>query len=269
METSVQRLDQDYWNGKYKASATGWDLGMVSPILKSYFDSIDNKQLKILIPGCGNAHEADYLLKNGFTNVTIIDIAPTLVDKLKIKHGQNPDINIIQGDFFEHSGHYDLIIEQTFFCALPTNMRQKYVLKMHELLVDKGLLVGLLFDRIFDSGPPFGGSKKEYESIFRGAFTLNHFSKCKASVSPRSGSELFIELEKKRDVVLAIYQTSAFSDLKHAKTIKQCIISLDGVINVSLSSDLMKILVVCEERFPLNMLQNIVDNKLKFKIEEI
>lgn len=267
MQTSIQLLDQEYWNGRYKVNATGWDLGEVSPILKSYFDSIKDKQLKILIPGCGNAHEADYLLKNGFTNITIIDIAPILVDALKNKHSQNHNINVILGDFFDHQGQYDLIVEQTFFCALPTNWRQKYAFKMHQLLVGNGLLIGLLFDRMFDSGPPFGGSKKEYESIFRGAFTFKHFSKSKTSVGPRANTEIFIELEKRNEVVLATFQTIVFSDLKHAYSIKQLITSLDGVINVSLSSDLMEILVVCEKRFPLKLLHNIVDRERKLKLE--
>lgn len=31
--------------------------------LKVYFDQLTNKDLKILIPGGGNSHEAEYLLK--------------------------------------------------------------------------------------------------------------------------------------------------------------------------------------------------------------
>ncbi|MBC7641686.1 MAG: thiopurine S-methyltransferase, partial [Flavobacterium sp.] len=32
-------LDQTYWDNQYKANATGWDLGQVSPPIKNYIDT--------------------------------------------------------------------------------------------------------------------------------------------------------------------------------------------------------------------------------------
>jgi len=72
-------LDQDFWNQRYVEQQTGWDLGEASPPLVAIFDQIENKNASILIPGCGNAYEAQYLLEKGFTNITLIDIAPLLV----------------------------------------------------------------------------------------------------------------------------------------------------------------------------------------------
>jgi hypothetical protein len=40
------------------------------------FFQVENKNVKILIPGCGNAHEAELLLEEGFKNITLLDIAP-------------------------------------------------------------------------------------------------------------------------------------------------------------------------------------------------
>jgi len=136
-------LDQNYWDSQYQSNTIGWDLGEVSPPLKNYIDTLENKDIRILIPGCGNTYEAEYLLEQGFTNITVIDIAPTLVENLKTKFKDNPNINILLGDFFEHQGMYDVILEQTFFCALPPTMRQKYVWKMHQLLANKGKITGL------------------------------------------------------------------------------------------------------------------------------
>ena len=76
-------LDKTYWDNQYQANATGWDLGQVSPPIKTYINTIENKEAKILIPGCGNTYEAEYFLQLGFTNITVIDIAPTLVENLK------------------------------------------------------------------------------------------------------------------------------------------------------------------------------------------
>jgi len=190
-------LDQHYWDAQYKTNATGWDLGKVSPPIKEYIDTLENKNISILIPGCGNSHEAEYLLSQGFTNITIIDIAPTLVENLKEKFKNYPNIKIVLGDFFEHKGQYDLVIEQTFFCALPPKMREKYVVEMHKILKEKGLLVGLLFNKTFESGPPFGGSQAEYEPLFKDYFEFLKFDICYNSIKPRANSELFIEFLKK------------------------------------------------------------------------
>lgn len=191
-------LGKTYWNNQYEANTTGWDLGEVSPPLKTYIDQLTHKDIRILIPGCGNSHEAEYLLKKGFTNITVIDIAPQLVASLQEKFAFNQHIKIISGDFFEHKAAYDLILEQTFFCAIIPSLRKNYITKMNELLAPAGKLVGVLFDREFEKqGPPFGGSKGEYEPMFEKYFQFKTFELCHNSFVKRSGTELFINLVKK------------------------------------------------------------------------
>ncbi|MEI6489776.1 MAG: methyltransferase domain-containing protein [Bacteroidota bacterium] len=191
-------LDGDYWDNQYKANTTGWDMGTVSPPLKNYIDQLTDKDIRILIPGCGNTYEAEYLLEQGFTNVTVIDIAPTLVDKLKQKFKNNSSIKIILIDFFKHQGQYDLILEQTFFCALNPELRKDYVDKMYTLLSSSGKLVGLLFGVEFEkAGPPFGGNKNNYEILFQPLFRFITFETCINSHPKRANSELFIILKKK------------------------------------------------------------------------
>ena len=194
----MMELNHQYWNDRYRENATGWDLSMVSPPLKHYFDQIKNKQISILIPGCGNAYEAEYLLFNGFTNITLVDISPLLVEKLKLKFFNfHSRLNIICDDFFNIDAHYDLIVEQTFFCALHPDFRNKYVHKMHSLLVSKGKLVGLFFDKEFAVNPPFGGDKKQYEELFSEKFRIMTMEPCYNSIAPRAGTELFAVMEKK------------------------------------------------------------------------
>jgi SAM-dependent methyltransferase len=193
----MEHNTKNFWDSQYQANATGWDLGVISPPIKSYINTLENKNIRILIPGCGNSYEAAYLLEQDFTNITVIDISPTLVKNLRIKFKDNPSINIVLGDFFEHKGEYDLIIEQTFFCALPPAMRQEYVSKMHQLLTKEGEIAGLLFNRTFESSPPFGGSLEEYEMLFKNTFNFLKMEICKNSVAPRAESELWIEFQKK------------------------------------------------------------------------
>ena len=196
--TEPDVLDGNYWSNRYDAGTSVWDLGEVSPPLKNYIDQLTDKNIRILIPGCGNTYEADYLLKKGFTDVTVIDIAPTLVLQLKGKFKDNPHIKIILGDFFEHKGAYDLILEQTFFCAIDPVLRKNYVAKMPQLLTPNGKLVGVLFNRKFEEqGPPFGGTKDEHEPMFAKYFVFKTFEPCYNSFSKRKDAELFINLVKK------------------------------------------------------------------------
>jgi len=191
-------LDKNYWNSRYQSQQTGWDVGTVSTPLKEYIDQLHDKNLAILIPGCGNAYEAAYLLQQGFTNITIIDIAPAAVDAFKIKWKafDGRQLRIICGDFFELNETFDLIIEQTFFCALHPTLRKVYTDKMFDLLNVKGKLTGVLFNRPFEGGPPFGGSKEDYIHLFNQKFNIKIIEDCYNSIAPRAGSELFFILKR-------------------------------------------------------------------------
>lgn len=191
-------LGETFWNEHYKANTTGWDLGQVSPPLKAYIDQLSDKDQHILIPGCGNSYEAEYLLEKGFSNITLIDIAPELVERLKSKFQSNPSIRIVLGDFFSHKGKYSLILEQTFFCALSPALRRSYAETMKNLLTEGGKIAGVLFNKEFEHpGPPFGGSEEEYRRLFENSFEFKIVDSCNNSFSKREGSELFIVLVKK------------------------------------------------------------------------
>ena len=154
--------------------------------------------MRILIPGCGNAYEAEYLLSKGFTGVTLIDISSTLVIRLKEKYEDKP-IRVLHADFFDHNEKYDLILEQTFFCAIDPSLRARYANKCFNLLNEGGRLAGLLFGIEFEkAGPPFGGKQEDYIKLFEPLFNLLQFDTCKNSIKPRMGNELFIEMEKKK-----------------------------------------------------------------------
>lgn len=189
--------DKIYWENRYAEHQTGWDLGQCSPPLQAYIDQLENKELSILIPGCGRAYEAGYLLANGFTQVTLIDIAENLVAQLQQQFKHTP-FKILKADFFSLEGQFDLILEQTFFCAIRPEQRKTYVNKVAELLKPHGKLVGLLFDKQFETdGPPFGGSVAEYEELFRKQFRLRKLEKAYNSIKPRQNAEVFINFIKK------------------------------------------------------------------------
>jgi methyl halide transferase len=265
--TSCERpLDQTYWDDQYKAKATGWDLGLVSPPIQKLIDTIEDKNSAILIPGGGNSYEAEYLLQQGFTNITVIDIAPTLIEVLQKKFINQPHIKIILGDFFEHQGQYDWIIEQTFFCALPPTMRPKYVWKMHQLLAPKGKIAGLLFNREFEEGPPFGGNKLEYINLFSGAFSILKMDVCTNSVTPRTNTELWIELEKNFETKVHLYEFEGITCSGCKATVSEKLASLDTVLNVNMNSNFSEVVITSTEEVALKKLQDTVSYDKKYKI---
>ncbi len=192
-------LDDNYWSNRYSNQTAAWDTGAITTPLKNYIDQVTNKEIKVLIPGCGNSYEAAYLLQKGFTNITLIDISTILCEKLSIQFDEylQKGLQITCGDFFEHHVLYDLVIEQTFFCALDPVLRNRYAAKMHQLLKPGGKLVGVLFNRIFEGGPPFGGSESEYKELFQPYFTIEIMEPCYNSIAPRSGAEIFIKMVNK------------------------------------------------------------------------
>lgn len=190
-------LDKTFWDNRYQTEETQWDLKSVSPPLKEIIDSLENKKCSILIPGCGNAHEAEYLIKSGFTNITVIDIAPSPVEQLKKKFSKG-EVKILLGDFFEHKGAYDLILEQTFLCAIDPLLRTEYVKKCAELLNENGSIRGVLFNVQFEKpSPPFGGSNEEFEKLFLPYFQFITFETCTHSIEKRKGNEVLINFRKK------------------------------------------------------------------------
>jgi methyl halide transferase len=199
MYTKPSELDAVYWSKRFKNKDTPWDIGSASPPLKAYIDQLANKNASILIPGCGNSHEADYLLQNGFTNITLIDISSVVSELLAQKFAiyLQKELTLLTGNFFDLTTQYDIILEQTFFCALTPVLRKSYAEKMASLLKEGGKLAGVLFNRSFDGGPPFGGSRDEYEALFKTNFTIRLMEPCYNSIQPRMGVELFFIAEKK------------------------------------------------------------------------
>ncbi len=193
-------LDKDYWETRYQQGEAQWDMGSASTALIHYCQQLDKKDLAILIPGCGNGHEAAALCAMGFTNITIIDIAQSPIDNFKANNPallETGCVKLICGNFFTHTQTYDLIIEQTFFCALPPSMRPPYAAHMHQILKPGAKLMGLLFNfPLTEAGPPFGGSEEEYRQYFEPLFAIKQLEKCYNSIKPREGRELFFILQK-------------------------------------------------------------------------
>ena len=193
----MKSLNEEYWDNRYKDNEIQWDLGEVSPPIKAYFDQVENKSLKILIPGGGNSYEAVYLYKIGFKNVYVVDLSQTALDNIKSRVPNFPKAQLIHGNFFDLQMTFDIIVEQTFFCALHPNLRTDYMSKMDELLLPKGKIIGVLFNLpLNDDHPPFGGNLPLYKKLFSMHFKILKMEPCYNSIKKREGKELFFEVIK-------------------------------------------------------------------------
>ena len=188
---------KDFWHTKWEQQLTGWDIGYVSTPIKEYIDQLENKELKILIPGSGNSYEGEYLFKKGFKNITLLDFSNLPFENLRKRCPEFPEDSLVTGDFFKHTGSYDLIIEQTFFSSFKPQFRKQYAEKIHELLNQGSKLAGLLFGiELYHDQPPFGGDKAEYLNLFTPLFKIKTMEIAYNSIIPRMGNELFMILEK-------------------------------------------------------------------------
>jgi methyl halide transferase len=193
----IDTFNENYWTERYANNQTGWDLGYVSTPLKEYFDQLTDRSLRILIPGAGNSYEAEYLWSLGFENVHVIDLSVLPLQNIKERIPSFPSSQLIHGDFFEHNAQYDLIVEQTFFCALNPELRASYVKKMESLLAPQGKLVGLMFKVPLNTDhPPFGGNEAEYRNLFSAHLKIELMEEAYNSIQPRKGNELFVKLRK-------------------------------------------------------------------------
>ena len=127
-----------------------------------------------------------------------MDLSSTALSNLKQRAPEFPETNLIHENFFDLNGQFDLIIEQTFFCALDPKLRKHYASKINELLTDQGKLIGLLFGiPLNEDRPPFGGNKTEYQRYFKPYFNLEILELSYNSIPSRMSKELFIKFIKK------------------------------------------------------------------------
>jgi SAM-dependent methyltransferase len=259
-------LDENFWDGQWKSNTIGWDIGFVSPPIASLIDLIDNKSASILIPGCGSGYEAEYLLSQGFTNISLIDISESACNILQKKFNNNSNITIIHGDFFKLDTHFDLIIEQTFFCAIPPQWRTKYLWKMHQLLNKNGILMGLFFNRTFEAGPPFGGNEDEYRNLFQAAFEFEILTPAINSIEPRKNSELQF-LYRKNEVSVKRYEFLGITCNGCRTEIEEKIKDIPNVLNATINSDFSEIIVVSNNEIPLDLLNQKIAYDAKYKIQ--
>lgn len=186
-------LDKEYWDEKWIRGESGWDLGIPSPPLMEYLRTAVSRDARVLIPGSGRGYEAGTAYQEGYTNVYYNDISPYAAEEFRTLFPDFPENQILLCDFFTLEGSFDFCLEQTSFCAQHPSRRLSYLARIRKILHPGGRYAGVFFDVEFPfEGPPFGGNKNEYETLFSNDFRILKMEKCYNSVKPRKDSELFV-----------------------------------------------------------------------------
>ena len=195
--------DAAFWAELYRTGDTGWDQGGPSPGLVDFLKNdlgarraVSLRSGRVLVPGCGHGHDARALAAAGF-EVTGLDVAKNAVQEAtRIAKSQGlSKILFKQADFFDlpkplHRP-YDLIFENTFFCAIDPAHRNRYVETAASLLKSGGFLLGVFYNIQPETGPPFGATREELLDRFSHRFTLV-LDRVPRSIPRREGKELLM-----------------------------------------------------------------------------
>ena len=196
----TERLDPAFWDGRYRDGHTPWDLGTPAPAFVRAVQEGRFELGRLLIPGCGQGHEAVYLARHGF-RVTACDISPRACGAAaRLAAARRAPVRLECLDFFalppSYRRGFDYVMEQTFFCAIDPVLRPDYVRVAAEVLRPGGRLFGLFFDIPDDDGPPFGTDAAELRRLFSGPFEVELLKPCEDSHPRRAGEELWVEMRR-------------------------------------------------------------------------
>jgi SAM-dependent methyltransferase len=171
----------EFWNSRYQAGKTPWDLGRAPADLAGFFkrfarDGAAPARTRVLVPGCGFGHEVKAFAEAGF-DFTAVDVAPAAVERTRQLVGPRLAERVVLGDFFTADfspGSFDLIYERFFLAALPPAQRDAYRDRMAYLLKYGGALAGCFYYQKPSAagGPPFGLAWGEADELFARYFLL-------------------------------------------------------------------------------------------------
>jgi SAM-dependent methyltransferase len=189
----------EFWSGRYQSKETPWDLNGAHPSLPKMAAAIKLLRSRILILGCGRAHDAAWFARAGHI-VTAMDFSAEAVAEAKKLYDDVPDLTIAQGDAFnlpaKYTQNFDVIFDHTMYCAIDPEKRNDLVKSWRRALTENGHLLAIFFCNEKIKGPPYSSSEWELRSRFNKEFRPLYWQRLKDSPEARLGSELFVYSQK-------------------------------------------------------------------------
>ena len=153
----------EFWDERFAAGITPWDLGGVPPDLKEWLATPRGK-MRVLVPGCGSGYEARALAELGH-DVTAIDFSDAALAAAVKVLGPYSDV-LVKADFFRFQpAVFDVVYERAFLCALPRTRWPDWGRRVSRLVRSGGLLAGFFYFDDNRRGPPFGVAAETLERL--------------------------------------------------------------------------------------------------------
>ncbi|MGF6858727.1 thiopurine S-methyltransferase [Paraburkholderia sp. CI3] len=180
----------EFWDERFERHFTPWDQAGVPSAFRAFAER--RRDVAVLIPGCGSAHEAVWLVRQG-NPVRAIDFSRAAVAAAREQLGAHASL-VEQADFFTYAPPFApaWIYERAFFCALPPARRADYAQRMGELLPAGGLLAGIFFIGATPKGPPFGIERGELDALLTPHFELVEDEAVDDSIAVFAGRERWL-----------------------------------------------------------------------------
>lgn len=201
--------DAAFWAELYRTGDTGWDQGGPSPALVDFLKNdlgpgraVPFRSGRALVPGCGHGHDARALAADGFEVIGLDVVKKAVKEAARTADADGlKNIRFEQADFLNLPtrlrGPYDLIFENTFFCAIDPAHRDRYVETATSLLKPGGFLLGVFYNIRPETGPPFGATRDELIDRFSPRFSLV-LDRVPRSIPRREGKELLMLWRRKK-----------------------------------------------------------------------
>lgn len=196
---SDDALPAGMWEERYQTGETGWDLGGPPPALVALIEDLGETGLRVLVPGAGRAHDAIAWARAGH-HVTAVDYAPSAVAAAQANAAEaGVQLTVAEVDLFDlpasFIGAFDLVWEQTCYCAILPKQRDAYVAAMAQVLHPGGRFFGLLWNHGKPDGPPFDVTPEDVRERFPPAFEVVRTDPVRQSVPSRE-NEFLVEARR-------------------------------------------------------------------------
>lgn len=162
----------DFWDLRYRERVTPWDPGGAPAMLAEWL-AAQPDQGRVLVPGCGSAHEVLLFAARGY-DVVAIDFSDAALEAARGVLGARAGL-ARKADFFGFEGDdpaFDLLYERAFLCALPRRIWVDWAVRAARLVRPGGRLAGFFYFDDNAKGPPFGIARAALVALLAPAFDL-------------------------------------------------------------------------------------------------
>lgn len=176
-----------------------WNLGEPAEALKDMLPRLKLRKARVLVPGCGEGHDAAYFASQGHL-VTAVDFSDEGLQRGRELYAHLPNLQFLKQDLFqmgpEHEGAYDVIFEHACYAAIDPARRKDLAKLWNRWLAPQGSFMGVFFPMYKPEGPPFGATEWEIRERLKKNFRFLFWGRWKNSLPRRQGKELFVYASK-------------------------------------------------------------------------